>query len=68
MVFKSDRKFIVRYGTHISFMLFKLILNKIEIIEMVQDIRKRLAENGTTAVKFGEISKYLSKRLVFLYT
>jgi hypothetical protein len=49
-------------------MLFKLILNKIEIIEMVQDIRKRLAENGTTAVKFGEISKYLSKRLVFLYT
>lgn len=32
---------------------------------MVQDIRKRLAENGTTAVKFGEISKYLSKRLEF---
>jgi len=32
---------------------------------MVQDIRKRLAENGTTAVKFGEISKYLSNTLFY---
>ena len=53
------------YRQNSFFYALKLISNKIETIEMVQDIRKRLAENGTTAVKFGEISKYLSKRLVF---
>jgi hypothetical protein len=32
-----------------------------ELIEKFIDIKDRLAANGTTAVKFGEISEYLSK-------